>query len=380
LTHESLLNELWQTTVSRLGGTAAIDASAREMRAFLRPRAVKSATDLLRLVLAYCLGGMGLRSTSAWAASAGLADLSNVALLQRLRNCSAWMEHLVGQLLGGGAVPVAAGRRVRLLDGTAVPKAGTQARENNGLWRLHCTFDLPAERFSFVELTDEKGGERLDRTHVAKGDILIADRGFLHCDPLARVLDEGAGIVARAPWKGARWLEGNGKPFDILAALKGAESAGVLDRPIWIGRKACPTAKAGKAAPLALRLVAFRKAPEAAGKSRAKARRAAQREGNVISGGTLAAAGWVILVTSLDAKTFPAARIGALYRARWRIEMAFKRLKSIVGLAGPPGQDPEAAKTPVRAGGRLWILAHLLMVLLLEPHTSAPGISPRLAA
>jgi len=364
MTHESLLNELWQTTVARLGGEAAIEASARKMQAFLRPRAVRSATDLLRLVLAYCLGGMGLRSTSAWAASAGLADLSNVALLQRLRNCNAWMEHLVGQLLGGVAVPAAAGRRIRLLDGTTVPKAGKEARENNGLWRLHCAFDLPSERFSFIELTDEKGGERLDRTSVAKGDILIADRGFLHPDPLAYVLEQGADIVVRAGWKGARWLDEDGKPLDILAVLKGAQSTGVLDRPIRIGRK--------KAPPLALRLVAFHKAPEAAEKSRAKARRAAQREGNVISEGTLAAAEWVILVTSLDAKTCSSSDIGGLYRARWRIEMAFKRLKSLIGLSAPPGEDLAVAKT--------WILAHLLMVLLLEPHISAPEISPRMAA
>ena len=77
-------------------------------------------------------------------------------------------------------------------------------------------------------------------------------------------------------------------------------------------------------------------------------------------------------ITSLDAIAFSSSEIGELYRARWRIEMAFKRLKSIVGLSGPPGQDPEVAKT--------WILAHLLMALLLEPHTSAPEISPRLAA
>jgi len=364
MSHESLLNELWQRALSRLGGAAAIAVSAREKRAFVRPRAVRSATDLLRLILAYCLGGMGLRSTSAWAASAGLADLSNVALLQRLRNCSAWMEHLVGQLLVSGAVPAADGRRIRLLDGTTVPKAGKEARENNGLWRLHCTFDLPSERFSHIELTDEKGGERLDRTPFAKGDIAIADRGFMHPDPVAHVLEQGADIVIRAGWKGARWLSEDGKPFDILAALKGAESAGVLDRPIWIGRK--------KAAPLALRLVAFRKPPEAAEKSRAKARRAAQREGNAILGGTLAAAEWVILVTSLDAKTFSTSRVGEFYRARWRIEMAFKRLKSLIGLSGPPGEDPEVAKT--------WIWAHLLMVLLLEPHTSAPEISPRMAA
>jgi hypothetical protein len=151
MSHESLLNELWQTTLTRLGGAAAIEMSAREKRAFLRPRAVKSAVDLLRLIMAYCLGGMGLRSTSAWAASAGLADLSNVALLQRLRNCGMWMEHLVGQLLGPSAAPVASGHRIRLFDGTTVPKAKREDRENNGLWRLHCAFDLPAELRVIIE-------------------------------------------------------------------------------------------------------------------------------------------------------------------------------------------------------------------------------------
>jgi IS4 transposase len=188
--------------------------------------------------------------------------------------------------------------------------------------------------------------------------------GFMHPDPLAHILEQGADVVVRTGWKGARWLDGDGKPFDILAALAAAGNTGVLDRPIWIARK--------KAPPLALRLVAFRKPPQAAEASRAKARQAAKKEGYAISGGTLAAAAWVILITSLDAIAFSSSETGELYRARWRIEMAFKRLKSIVGLSGPPGQDPEVAKT--------WILAHLLMTLLLEPHTSAPEISPRLAA
>ena len=113
-------------------------------------------------------------------------------------------------------------------------------------------------------------------------------------DPLAYVLTQGADIVIRAGWKGARWLDGNGKPFDILAALAEAGKAGVLDCPVWIGRK--------KAAPLALRLIAYRKPADAAEKSRAKARQAAKREGYAISSGTLAAAEWVILVTSLKAE------------------------------------------------------------------------------
>ena len=129
---------------------------------------------------------------------------------------------------------------------------------------------FPAERFSFIELSDEKGGERLDRTPFTKGDIAIADRGFLHPEPLAHVLEQGADVIVRAPWSGARWLGEDGQSFDLLAALTAAEGTGILDTPIWIGRK--------KAPPLALRLVAFRKPKEAAEASRAKARQAAQQK------------------------------------------------------------------------------------------------------
>ena len=58
---------------------------------------------LLRLVLAYCLRQGGLRSTAAWASAMGLADISNVALLNRLRGCGDWLAALVGCLLAAAA-------------------------------------------------------------------------------------------------------------------------------------------------------------------------------------------------------------------------------------------------------------------------------------
>ena len=119
-----------------------------------------------------------------------------------------------------------------------------------------------------------------------------------------------------------------------------AGSTGTANRSIsWplspqLRRQAFSTVPFGsgtkKTAPLALRLVAFRKPADAAEKSRAKARHAAKREGYAISSGTLAAAEWLILVTSLKAEAWSSVEIGELYRARWRIEMAFKRLKSIL--------------------------------------------------
>jgi hypothetical protein len=65
--HESLVNEDWTNVVARLGGAETLNVTARETKAFLRPREITNAVDLLRVILAYCLGERGLRSTAAWA-------------------------------------------------------------------------------------------------------------------------------------------------------------------------------------------------------------------------------------------------------------------------------------------------------------------------
>jgi hypothetical protein len=172
---ESLVNRDWKNLVDRLGGAASLEASARDTGAFLRARVIESAVDLLRMILAYCLGGSGLRCTAAWANAVGLADISNVALLYRLRQCGDWLALLIGKSLAFDAPPAAQGRLIRLIDATAVPKAGSLAKRENKLWRIHSAFDLPSERFGFFELTDEKGGERLDRIPIVRGEIRIGE-------------------------------------------------------------------------------------------------------------------------------------------------------------------------------------------------------------
>ena len=68
MTRASLLDEDWPDIVERLGGTAALKESARKTGAFLRGREFEDAIAMLRMILGYCLGGGGLRSTAAWAA------------------------------------------------------------------------------------------------------------------------------------------------------------------------------------------------------------------------------------------------------------------------------------------------------------------------
>ena len=87
---------------------------------------------------------------------------------------------------------------------------------------------------------------------------------------------------------------------------------------------------------------------------------------------TLAAADWFILLTSLPVSDFTTDDVLTLYRLRWRVGLGFKRLKSVIGLHGPPGIDERSA--------RPYVLVHLLMLLLLEPSIDALEDSPRWAS
>jgi hypothetical protein len=364
MNRDVLLNKDWEGIVKQLGGAEALSSSARETKAFVRARGIRTAVDLLRLALAYCLGKQGLRLTAGWAASVYLAKITNVALLARLRNCGAWLELLIGQVLAHRVPAASHGRLIRILDGTSVPKAGAPAKRGNEVWRVHSAFDLPSERFGAFELTDEKGSERLDRIPVICGEIRLADRAYLHPDHIATVIEAGGDVVVRAGWKSARWLAADGTPLDLIGLLRSAEAAGqmLIDQPIALARKGKPA--------LTLRLVAARKSEQAAEAARRNARRQAQRGGHSLTAATLVAADWVIIITSLP-ESYVAKDVLDLYRLRWRIEIAFKRLKSLIGLRGPPGTHPRSA--------RPYVLAHLLLILLLEPIVDELEDSPHWA-
>lgn len=366
MSRESLLNAEWLRILDRLGGRELLEKEAREFGAFEKARKIKCAVDHLRLVLAYCWGTRGLRLTAAWAEAIGLASLSNVAVLKRLRKSAGWLERLVSRLIGTGSraasLSAAKGRPVRLVDATTVAKAGREARESCGRWRIHSVFDLASELFTALEVTDESEGEVIDRADVVAGEIRVCDRAYLQPDRIAKVLGAGADVVVRAAWNNARWVDEEGDGVDLIALLKKARGRGLIDQPIWI--------KGSAKEPIALRLVAIRKPKEARDRSIEKLKRHARDKGRNLMPETLVAAEWVIIVTSLNRHEYPLCAISDLYRLRWRIEIAFKHLKSVIGLAGPPGEDPRSA--------RAYILCHLLLALLTEPLIAEHlGDSPR---
>jgi hypothetical protein len=373
MAHASSIDTQWDGTVERFGGRELLEAEARETKAFERARKIECGVDLLRFVFAYCLGKWGLRLTAAWADGIGLASISNVALLGRLRKALPWLERIAARLLaqqastrfgsdGSARALPGKGRMISIFDATNVVKAGKPERENGGVWRIHARFDLPHERLSAFEITDEKGAEAINRIAVVPGELRLGDRIHCRADDLADVIEQGGDVLVRASWRSARWLYSCGCALDIIRLLK-ENTTGRIDMPIQLAR--------ADAAPLRLRLVAVRLPKDKAMKAVVDARANAKSKQHAIQPGTLVAAEWVIMVTSLEHTEFSTDEILEIYRLRWRIEIAFKRMKSLIDLRPPPGKCPEVAK--------VWVLCHLIAVLLTDAQLSAIGDSPRRA-
>jgi IS4 transposase len=351
--HAQLDSKDWPGIVCWLGGEDALASSAREHKAFIRARGIKSAVDLLRLVLMYGPGGHSLRSVAAMAAAHGVADITDVSLLERFQRAANWLHSLCEESLDRVAKTIgttASKRPIRIVDGSRLEGPGDR------VWRLHLCYDAGLARIVDAAITTTKQGERLDRLAVTPGEIRLGDRGFPQPDGIKNTLDAGADVLVRLTWNSLQMTDAHGKPIDWLKLFKMASAQGSLDLPVRVHKAH------SRFEPLELRMVIIKKPPAAAAKACAKARRASQKNQRRTDPRTLAGAEHVILLTSLKPKEFPIDVLGALYRLRWQIELALKRLKSILHIDRLPAKDPDLA--------RAWLYAHLLLALLLDETTA----------
>ena len=79
----------------------------------------------------------------------------------------------------------------------------------------------------------------------------------------------------------------------------------------------------------AIRVLAARLPPEAAARARQRTTQQAQKHGRTPSAVTVALAEWVIVVTTLSAD-WTLQDVLRLYRARWAVELVFKRMKQLL--------------------------------------------------
>ena len=69
-----------------------------------------------------------------------------------------------------------------------------------------------------------------------------------------------------------------------------------------------------------------------AAQARCRARAEARKKGRTVQQRTLALAEWVLLFTTLAPEGLPTETVMALYRVRWQVEIAIKRLKNILNM------------------------------------------------
>lgn len=333
----------WSGIEAHLGSAAALDASAKASGALERRRAIRDGSSLLRLCFGYG-SGLSLRESAAWAGMSGIGQLSDVAVLKRLRGSADWLSQLAGGLIAD---------RVSSTEGTVRIVDGTTVSDPDGrLWRLHAVYDLAEKRFSHVELSDRYGAEKLERAPVVAGEIRIGDRCYARPEGLRHMVTEGANFVVRVGWKSLLLRNGDGEALDLPSLLVQA-GHGPVDVPVQIlnGRKR-------RLVPIPARLVILRKDAGSAAYNRKRAQRASKRNGHVVQQATLDAADHLMLVTSLEPSSHTTAQIIELYRLRWQIEIAFKRLKSLIDFDKLPARDAKLART--------WLLAKLLLAMITE--------------
>ena len=340
--------------LARLPARLDLDGLALETKAIQRKRKIGDGASLLRLALARGPGGFSLRQTAGWVSLLESAELSNPGVHYRLKQAVAFLAAIVGRLLAvkaPGARLRWPGRTLRLADGTCVSKPGSKGTD----WRIHGVFDLGSGGFSHLELTDKHGAEALERGAPVAGEIRIGDRGYARAPGLKRFLAVGGGtadFIARLGWNALQLSTPQGKPFDLIKYLRRLP-AGM--RPHEVNLQAA--VRRGQGA-LPLRLIVQRKPPEAIEATRLSLRRAAIRKGKKLDPRSLIAAEFMILGTSLPRKGYTAKDILAVYRLRWQIELAFKRLKSLLHIDRLPTRTEQTSRS--------WLYAHLILALLCD--------------
>ena len=322
----------------------------RKTGAIVRLRGFDSAGNVLRALLMHVGAGWSLRETAVRTKLAGIAEVSDVTLLNRLRQSEGWLRELCQQLWKENGVeltPAIAGYPVRLVDGSVVKEPGKTGSQ----WRLHYSLRLPSLECDEFLLTPAHGrgnGDRLGRFHFRAKELILADAGYSNPPGVAAVCQKGAQICMRLNPRTLPLWDERGQPLELLALLRTLSRPGQSAQwPAWVRYNNQRFAG---------RICALRKSEEAIARAQRRIELHVKRGKGTLSPQRQEYARYVMVFTTLPDHAANANQVLEGYRLRWQIELTFKRLKSIVQLGHVPKLDDQSSRS--------WLLGKLLVALL----------------
>jgi Transposase DDE domain len=240
--------------------------------------------------------------------------------------------------------------RVIVLDSTTITLPDSQKDEYAGCGgsygfgasalKLQTELDLRSGAVSHVEIeTGRSTDNATSRQHVrhGPGSLQINDLGYFNVEVFAEKVAAGEHFLSRLQF-GTGVMLRNGASVELLPWLRN-QAGKFIDQPIILG----------KGHRLACRLIAWRLPEEQANRRRQKLRQDHRdKYGREPSAERLAWCDWTILVTSVPVELLTPAEAVVMYRARWQVELLFKRWKSQNLVAELSGS------TDVRKMVRVW--------------------------
>jgi Transposase DDE domain len=323
---------------------------ARQSGAVERLRGFPSPDVLLRMLLLHGARGYSLRETVVRAKLANWADISDVALLKRLRNSEEWLRLLCIELLRENfayRLQEGISRTVRIVDGTIVKEPGKTGSQ----WRILYSIRLPSLVCDFFEVTatiGEGSGESLNRLPVGPHELILADAGYCSVAGIEYVWQRGADVLVRVNPQSFVAYSAYGRRVSLLSRLRTLSKGGQFGE--W------RVVLHGQGSAFAGRLCAVRKSDCAIQQAHRRLQRKASKKQMITRPGTLEFAKYVIVFTTCSSGS--TADVLRLYRMRWQIELVFKRLKSLAQLGHVPKHDDRSS--------RAWLYGKLLVTLLTQ--------------
>jgi IS4 transposase len=345
---ENAAHENWRTLLSlfppqwreRAGESGAVE----------RLRGFSSAEALLRTLLLHIAHGFSLRETATQAKLAQLANVSDVALLKRLRNSADWLRRLCVDLLRENGIALAthaSRRRLRIVDGAIVKEPGKTGSQ----WRILYSLLLPALSCDFFEISATAGegtGESFRRLPIGPQELVLGDAGYWSTARIEFVRNRRADVLVRVNPQSFAAYGPQGRRVVLLRRLR------AIRQPCQIGE--WKVVLRGENASVEGRVCAIRKSEHAIQQAHRRLRRKASKKQTTLKPQTLEYAQYVIVFTTLAAES--ASEVLECYRLRWQIELAFKRMKTLAQLGHLPKHDNRSA--------RAWLYGKLLVALLTQ--------------